>query len=89
MLFLNGDNSYINDHIKEKGGQYSNKIFYGADYGTDSNTDNDFRSGRGPYRVIGPFDIRLSRLGTEFKVTAPDGEIRAVSDAPDRRPQCG
>lgn len=73
MLFLNGDNSYINDHIKEKGGQYSNKIFYGADYGTDSNTDNDFRSGESAQGYQAS-DIRLSRLGTEFKVTAPDGE---------------
>lgn len=81
MLFLNGDNSYINDHIKEKGGQYGNKIFYGADYGTDSNRDcntendtgNDSRSGE-PDQGYRASDIRLSRLGTEFRVTAPDGE---------------
>lgn len=73
MLFLNGDNPYINDHIKEKGGQYANKIFYGADYGTDSNTDRESQVGESVqgYRAS---DIRLSRLGTEFKVTAPDGE---------------
>ena len=69
MLFLNGDNAYINDHIKEKGGQYGNTIFYAADYGTDSGPKpEEYPHG---YRAS---DIKLSRLGTEFKVTAPDGE---------------
>lgn len=62
MLFLNGDNSYINDHIKEKGHQYDSKIFYG--------TDNNLKSQEG-YQAS---DIKLSQLGTEFRVTAPDGE---------------
>lgn len=69
MLFLNRDNSYINDQIKEKGGQYGHKIFYGADYGTDSMSRSE--EPFGGYRAS---DIKLSRLGTEFKVTAPDGE---------------
>lgn len=69
MLFLNGDNSYINDHIKEKGQMYGNRIFYGADFGTDR-VPGALEPGKS-YRAS---DIRLSRLGTEFKVTAPDGE---------------
>ena len=55
MLFLNGDNSYINDHIKEKGRQYESCIFYGS-------------------KGYQASDIKLSQLGTEFRVTAPDGE---------------
>lgn len=56
MLFLNGDNTYI----KEKSGDYEEKIFYGTD---------SFIEG---YRAS---DIKLSQLGTEFKVTSPDGEM--------------
>jgi len=55
MLFLNGDNEYIN----EKAVEYPGKIFY------RSQTDGaGYRAG----------DISVSQFGTEFTVTAPDGE---------------
>lgn len=54
MLFLNGDNSYIQEH----GENYSNRIFYRSE-----------SDGEG-YQVS---DVKLSQLGTEFVVTAPDG----------------
>ncbi|MBR1770981.1 MAG: UDP-N-acetylmuramoyl-tripeptide--D-alanyl-D-alanine ligase [Lachnospiraceae bacterium] len=55
MLFLNGDNTYI----QEKAGEYAQKTFYYAE-----------QAGEG--YCAG--DIAVSQMGTEFTVTAPDGE---------------
>jgi UDP-N-acetylmuramoyl-tripeptide--D-alanyl-D-alanine ligase len=55
MLFLNGDNSYI----QEKAALYDNKIFYYSE-----------QEGEGYCAK----DIAVSQFGTEFTVTAPDGE---------------
>lgn len=55
MLFLNGDNSYI----QEKAAEYKNKTFFYSE-----------KSGEG-YQAS---DVSVSQLGTEFTVTAPDGE---------------
>ena len=55
FLFLNGDNSYINEYA----GKYPNKIMYRSSAAGDG------------YCVS---DVKLSQLGTEFTVTAPDGE---------------
>lgn len=71
MLFLNGDNSYINDHIKEKGSQYDNKVFYSTCKGADKTSGSPE-----PLQGYKASDIKLSQLGTEFKVTAPDGEVQ-------------
>lgn len=48
-----------NPYIREKSRDYSHRFFYG--------TDNALEG----YRAS---DIKLSQLGTEFRVTAPDGE---------------
>ena len=48
-----------NAHIKEKSEEYDRKIFYGTD-----NIEEGYQAS----------DIKLSQLGTEFRVTAPDGE---------------
>ena len=66
MLFLNGDNEYIN----EKAGGYKNVVFYC--------TENEDRqiSGNGPGPEAGRYtadNIKVSQMGTEFTVTAPDG----------------
>ena len=66
MLFLNGDNEYIN----EKAGGYKNVVFYC--------TENEDRqiSGSGPGPETGRYtadNIKVSQMGTEFTVTAPDG----------------
>lgn len=55
MLFLNGDNTYI----QEKAAEYKNKTFFYSE-----------KSGEG-YQAT---DISVSQLGTEFTVTAPNGE---------------
>lgn len=55
MLFLNGDNTYI----QEKAAEYKNKTFFYSE-----------KSGEG-YQAS---DVSVSQLGTEFTVTAPDGE---------------
>lgn len=55
MLFLNGDNEYIQD----KAAGYRNKVFYYSEVGGEGYCASD---------------MKLSRLGTEFTVTAPDGE---------------
>lgn len=55
MLFLNGDNTYI----QEKAIEYKNKTFFYSE-----------KSGEG-YQAS---DVSVSQLGTEFTVTAPDGE---------------
>lgn len=55
MLFLNGDNTYI----QEKAAEYKNKTFFYSE-----------KSGEG-YQAS---DVSVSQLGTEFTVTAPNGE---------------
>ncbi len=66
MLFLNGDNEYIRD--KARG--YKNKVFYYTDghdnedkSGMDEVTLNGYKAGK----------ISVSQQGTDFTVTAPDG----------------
>ena len=58
MLFLNGDNEYIADYLKQTGG-YDNTTFY-------------YSEGKGDGYCTS--DIRVSNLGTEFTVTSPEGE---------------
>lgn len=58
MLFLNGDNEYIADYLVQHGG-YDNVTFYHSE-------------GSGEGYVAR--DIKVSNLGTEFTVIAPDGE---------------
>lgn len=60
MLFLNGDNSYI----EEYSGKYKNRIFYQS------------REKKAGYTTG---NVSLSQLGTEFTVTAPNGESEAFS----------
>lgn len=55
MLFLNGDNAYI----REKAGEYPNKIFYRSE-----------NSGDGYYAK----DVTVSQFGTEFTVVTPQKE---------------
>ena len=59
MLFLNGDNTYI----QEKAPEYTNKTFYYAEDAAGKEKQGYFAS-----------DITVSQTGTEFTVTAPDGE---------------
>ncbi|HHW95488.1 MAG TPA: UDP-N-acetylmuramoyl-tripeptide--D-alanyl-D-alanine ligase [Mogibacterium sp.] len=68
MLFLNGDNDYINEYLKEKAEKYSqkDKVFYYADEaksGLACEINGYIASG-----------IKVSRFGTEFTATAPSGE---------------
>ncbi|MBE6041393.1 MAG: UDP-N-acetylmuramoyl-tripeptide--D-alanyl-D-alanine ligase [Clostridiales bacterium] len=66
MVFLNGDNTYINDYLDKNSGRYDGKdlIFYYSD-----------GEGSG-YRAS---EISVSSLGTEFTVTSPDGETGRFS----------
>ena len=75
MLFLNGDNVYINDYLDSRGGDtgasdsgpvgarktggYGNVTFYYSESDGAGYTASD---------------VKVSSLGTEFTVTAPDGE---------------
>lgn len=71
MLFLNGDNQYIHEYLKandrvvgkDKSG-YKDITFYHSE-----------KIGEGYYAS----DIAVSNLGTEFTVTAPDGETERFS----------
>ena len=71
LLFLNGDNEYIHEYLeansrvqgKDKSG-YNNITFYHSE-----------KIGEGYYAS----DIVVSNLGTEFTVTAPDGETERFS----------
>ncbi len=71
MLFLNGDNEYIHEYLeansrvvgKDKSG-YKDITFYHSE-----------KIGEGYYAS----DIAVSNLGTEFTVTAPDGETERFS----------
>ncbi|MCR5422000.1 MAG: UDP-N-acetylmuramoyl-tripeptide--D-alanyl-D-alanine ligase [Lachnospiraceae bacterium] len=64
MLFLNGDN----DYIKEQAAGYDNIIFY-----CTGENERDIEIKTGKNEVYRAKDIKVSQLGTEFKVTAPDG----------------
>ncbi len=61
MLFLNGDNEYIMDQLQKSGSKYDrlDKIFYHSEKNGPGYTASD---------------IKVSNLGTDFTVTAPDGE---------------
>ncbi len=61
MLFMNGDNGYINDFIRENGNRYDSreKIYYYSEGSGEGYTASD---------------VKVSNLGTEFTVTAPNGE---------------
>ena len=71
LLFLNGDNQYIHEYLeansrvvgKDKSG-YDNITFYHSE-----------KIGEGYYAS----DIKVSNLGTEFTVNAPDGETERFS----------
>lgn len=70
LLFLNGDNEYIRNHS----GKYKNKIFYTTgEWAKVREMESQIEEGEVPqYYQTG--DVKLSRTGTEFTVTAPDGE---------------
>lgn len=70
LLFLNGDNEYIRNHS----GKYKNKIFYTTgEWAKVRELESQIEEGEVPqYYQTG--DVKLSRTGTEFTVTAPDGE---------------
>lgn len=70
LLFLNGDNEYIRNHS----GKYKNKIFYTTgEWAKARELESQIEEGEVPqYYQTG--DVKLSRTGTEFTVTTPDGE---------------
>lgn len=70
LLFLNGDNEYIRNHS----GKYKNKIFYTTgEWAKARELESQIEEGEVP-RYYQTGDVKLSRTGTEFTVTAPDGE---------------
>ena len=67
MLFLNGDNEYINEMLTERKGSkpvYDSPVLYYS-----QNSGNGYQAS----------DIRISNHGTEFTVNAPDGETERFS----------
>ena len=75
MLFLNGDNEYIADYLEERGGDTgaSESGLAGArKTGGYGNVTFYYSEGSGEGYCAS--DIKVSNLGTEFTVTAPDGE---------------
>lgn len=70
LLFMNGDNEYIRNHS----GKYKNKIFYTTgEWAKARELESQIEEGEvSQYYQTG--DVKLSRTGTEFTVTAPDGE---------------
>lgn len=70
FLFLNGDNEYIRNHS----GKYRNKIFYTTgEWARAKELESQIEEGEASqYYQTG--DVKLSRTGTEFTVTAPNGE---------------
>ena len=67
MLFLNGDNEYINEMLSERKGSkpvYDDAVLYYSQ-----------KSGSGYYAS----DISVTNHGTEFTVNAPDGETERFS----------
>lgn len=70
LLFLNGDNEYIRNHS----GKYKNKIFYTTgEWAKTRELESQIEEGE-VSRYYQTGDVKLSRTGTEFTVTAPDGE---------------
>ena len=70
LLFLNGDNEYIRNHS----GKYKNKIFYTTgEWAKARELESQIEEGE-VSRYYQTGDVKLSRTGTEFTVTAPDGE---------------
>ena len=70
LLFLNGDNEYIRNHS----GKYKNKIFYTTgEWAKARELESQIAEGE-VSRYYQTGDVKLSRTGTEFTVTAPDGE---------------
>ena len=75
MLFLNGDNEYIAGYLESRGGDEgpSESGLAGArKTGGYGNVTFYYSQGSGEGYTAS--DIRLSNLGTDFTVTAPDGE---------------
>ena len=70
LLFLNGDNEYIRNHSDK----YKNKIFYTTgEWAKARELESQIAEGEvSQYYQTG--DVKLSRTGTEFTVTAPNGE---------------
>ncbi|MBQ6388902.1 MAG: UDP-N-acetylmuramoyl-tripeptide--D-alanyl-D-alanine ligase [Mogibacterium sp.] len=66
MIFLNGDNQYIEEYLAENPGRYDGK-------------DKVFYYSEGTGEGYCAKDIRVSNLGTEFTVTAPNGESETFS----------
>ncbi len=67
MLFLNGDNEYINEMLGERKGSkavYDSPVLYYSQ-----------KSGSGYYAS----DVKISSRGTEFTVNTPDGESERFS----------
>ena len=70
LLFLNGDNEYIRNHSDK----YKNKIFYTTgEWAKARELESQIEEGE-VSRYYQTGDVKLSRTGTEFTVTAPDGE---------------
>lgn len=70
LLFLNGDNEYIRNHSA----RYKNKIFYTTgEWAKAKELESQIEEGE-VSRYYQTGDVKLSRTGTEFTVTAPDGE---------------
>jgi len=71
-LFLNGDNEYI----QQQAVGYKNKIFYYANATDQADADPAVHHSTEAERAAGyqAKDVAVSQLGTEFTVTAPNGE---------------
>lgn len=78
LLFLNGDNMYITEHANK----YNNKVFYSGSNDKQGIVDDSkekascLSEDKSKQKVLGYFaeDIKLSQVGTEFSVVAPNGE---------------
>ncbi len=88
MLFLNGDNEYIADYLKQRGGDQGAAENGYAGPGAQRISDTALAGARktGGYGNVTFYysegsgegytasNVKVSNLGTEFTVTAPDGE---------------
>ena len=88
MLFLNGDNDFIADYLAQRGGDQGAADSVYAGPGAERISETSLAGARktGGYGNVTFYysegsgdgycakDIRVSNLGTEFTVTAPDGE---------------
>ncbi len=75
MLFLNGDNVYINDYLDSRGGDTGaadNGLAGARKTGGYGNVTFYYSESDGVGYTAS--DVKVSSLGTEFTVTAPDGE---------------